>query len=477
MKITTDSPQHAEVLAAPRQVDRELAGDASGGALRQGKSGAKAWSNGPDTPYRAANWDVEMAQRNSDGLTNHGVTKLHEGNVADFARGLPARVRMALSAALHLPRGSLKVKMPDGRSILVGGKAPGPEAEIVLHNWKLPSRAFSGGTIGVAESYIDGDWDSPDVTSFLELFVVNSEAGEGVAGGASWLLTTIQRIRHWLNDNTRTGSKKNISAHYDLGNAFYSQWLDPSMTYSSGLFATGANDLAGAQTEKYRALARDTGIGPNDHVLEIGCGWGGFAEFAAREIGCKVTGLTISREQFDFAQKRIHNAGLSDKVELKLQDYRDETGRYDRIASIEMFEAVGEKYWPAFFAKMKQCLPSGGTAGLQIITINEAAYPIYRKRPDFIQRYVFPGGMLPTPTLLKSLGAEHGLDYLRERVFPQDYARTLAEWRTRFWSSWERIVPLGFDDRFKKLWEFYLHYCEAGFRAEYIDVRQVVYKA
>jgi len=477
VKITTDSPQHAEVLAVPRQVDRELAGDASGGALRQGKSGAKAWSNGPDTPYRAANWDVEMAQRNSDGLTNHGVTKLHEGNVADFARGLPARVRMALSAALHLPRGSLKVKMPDGRSILVGGKAPGPEAEIVLHNWKLPSRAFSGGTIGVAESYIDGDWDSPDVTSFLELFVVNSEAGEGVAGGASWLLTTIQRIRHWLNDNTRTGSKKNISAHYDLGNAFYSQWLDPSMTYSSGLFATGANDLAGAQTEKYRALARDTGIGPNDHVLEIGCGWGGFAEFAAREIGCKVTGLTISREQFDFAQKRIHNAGLSDKVELKLQDYRDETGRYDRIASIEMFEAVGEKYWPAFFAKMKQCLPSGGTAGLQIITINEAAYPIYRKRPDFIQRYVFPGGMLPTPTLLKSLGAEHGLDYLRERVFPQDYARTLAEWRTRFWSSWERIVPLGFDDRFKKLWEFYLHYCEAGFRAEYIDVRQVVYKA
>lgn len=477
MKITTDSPQHAEVLAAPSQVDRELAGDASGGALRQGKSGAKAWSNGPDTPYRAANWDVEMAQRNSDGLTNHGVTKLHEGNVADFARGLPARVRMALSAALHLPRGSLKVKMPDGRSILVGGKAPGPEAEIVLHNWRLPSRAFSGGTIGVAESYIDGDWDSPDVTSFLELFVVNSEAGEGVAGGASWLLTTIQRIRHWLNDNTRTGSKKNISAHYDLGNAFYSQWLDPSMTYSSGLFATGANDLAGAQTEKYRALARDTGIGPNDHVLEIGCGWGGFAEFAAREIGCKVTGLTISREQFDFAQKRIHNAGLSDKVELKLQDYRDETGRYDRIASIEMFEAVGEKYWPAFFAKMKQCLPSGGTAGLQIITINEAAYPIYRKRPDFIQRYVFPGGMLPTPTLLKSLGAEHGLDYLRERVFPQDYARTLAEWRTRFWSSWERIVPLGFDDRFKKLWEFYLHYCEAGFRAEYIDVRQVVYKA
>ena len=417
-----------------------------------------------------------MAQNKSDG-SGSGVTRLHEGNIADFARGLPARVRVALSAALHLPRGTLKVQMPDGRSVLVGGKAPGPQAEIVLHNWRLPGRAFSGGTIGLAESYMDGDWESPDVTSVLELFVVNTETGEKIAGGASWLLGAVQRIRHWLNDNTRKGSQRNISAHYDLGNHFYSQWLDPSMTYSSGLYATGANDLAGAQAEKYRALARDTGIGSNDHVLEIGCGWGGFAEFVAREIGCKVTGLTISREQFDFAQKRIQEAGLADKVTLKLQDYRDEAGKYDRIASIEMFEAVGEKHWPTFFAKMKDSLRPGGTAGLQIITINEAAYPIYRKRPDFIQRYVFPGGMLPTPTLLKSLGADHGLDYLRERVFPQDYARTLAEWRTRFWSSWERIVPLGFDERFKKLWEFYLHYCEAGFRAEYIDVRQVVYKA
>lgn len=418
-----------------------------------------------------------MAEPKSDKDSRNGEIALHEGNLADFAKGLPARARLALSAALQLPKGSLTVKIPDGRSVLVGGRAPGPEAEIVLHNWNLPGRAFSGGTIGLAESYIDGDWESPDVTTFLELFVVNTEIGERVAGSANWLLNAVQRVRHWLHDNTRTGSKRNISAHYDLGNSFYSKWLDTSMTYSSGLYATGANDLAGAQAEKYRALARDAGISPGDHVLEIGCGWGGFAEFAAREIGCKVTGLTISREQFDFARKRIQDAGLADKVELKLQDYRDETGRYDRIASIEMFEAVGEKHWPTFFAKMKQCLRPGGTAGLQIITINEAAYPLYRKRPDFIQRYVFPGGMLPTPELLKSLGAEHGLDYWRERVFPQDYARTLAEWRTRFWSSWERIVPLGFDERFKKLWEFYLHYCEAGFRAEYIDVRQVVYKA
>lgn len=402
---------------------------------------------------------------------------LTRDNFSRMTRGLPAKARMVLSIAMQMPRGTLAVTTPDGQIFKVGGNGPGPDASVRLRNWNLPARAFSGATIGVAESYMDGDWDSPDVTTFLELFVVNEDTGETVAGGASWLLTTIQRIRHWLNENTRSGSRKNISAHYDLGNAFYKQWLDPSMTYSSALYANGANDLESAQAAKYRALAQDAGIGPGDHVLEIGCGWGGFAEFAAREIGCRVTGLTISREQHDFALERIARAGLGDKVEIRLQDYRDETGRYDRIASIEMFEAVGEKYWPVFFSKMKECLKPGGTAGLQIITIKEDAFQRYRARPDFIQRYVFPGGMLPTPSILHALGGEHGLTFARERIFPQDYARTLADWRQRFWNSWERIVPLGFDERFKKLWEFYLHYCEAGFRAEYIDVRQVVYKA
>lgn len=413
----------------------------------------------------------------SADVADDGTVRLDARNFAEIARGLPGRARMVLSAALKLERGSLKVTLPDLRKILVVGKVPGPDAEVKLNNWKLPSRAFAGGTIGVAESYMDGDWESPDVTSFLELFVVNVEAGETLAGTSSWIMAAVHRLHHWLNRNTRRGSRKNISAHYDLGNAFYREWLDPTMTYSSALFSTGANDLESAQTAKYRALARDLEIGPDDHVLEIGCGWGGFAEFAAREIGCRVTGLTISQEQHDFAVARMAKAGLSDKVDIKLQDYRDETGKYDRIASIEMFEAVGEKYWPVFFGKVKDCLKAGGKAGMQIITINEQAFPIYRKRPDFIQRYVFPGGMLPTPAILKSLGADHGLSHLRERVFPQDYARTLAEWRKRFWASWETITPLGFDERFKKLWEFYLYYCEAGFRAEYIDVRQVIYKA
>ncbi len=420
---------------------------------------------------------MAAAENTHDAGAVTAIKTLMPSNFAEITRGLPARAKFVLQAAMSLPHGTLTARLPDGRTIRMGGNGPGPDATLVLNNWNLPGRAFASGTIGVAESYMDGDWESPDVTTFLELFVINREAGERVAGGANWLVMTIQRIRHWFNDNTKAGSKRNISAHYDLGNEFYKQWLDPSMTYSSALYQTGANDLESAQAAKYRALARDIGIGPGDHVLEIGCGWGGFAEFAAREIGCKVTGLTISREQLAYARERIAKAGLSDKVDLKFQDYRDETGTYDRIASIEMFEAVGEKHWPAFFSKVKQCLKPGGTAGMQIITIEEEGFDTYRKRPDFIQRYVFPGGMLPTPAILKSLGAEHGLSFLKERVFPQDYARTLAEWRVRFWASWDKIVPLGFDERFKKLWEFYLYYCEAGFRAEYIDVRQVVYKA
>jgi cyclopropane-fatty-acyl-phospholipid synthase len=396
-------------------------------------------------------------------------------NIGHALHGLPAKARYALSAAVHMPAGTLTVTTPDGRKFRVAGRNPGPNAEVILHNWHLPHRAFSNATIGVAESYMDGDWTSPDVTAFLELFLVNQDMGEKLAGGANWFISIIQRIRHWLNENTRSNSKKNISAHYDLGNDFYAAWLDPSMTYSSALYADGANDLESAQTAKYRALAKDTGIGANDHVLEIGCGWGGFAEFAAREIGCKVTGLTISREQFDYASKRIQQAGLNDRVSIKFQDYRDEQGRYDRIASIEMFEAVGEKFWPVYFGKLRDTLKPGGRAGLQVITINENNFKSYQQRPDFIQRYVFPGGMLPTPRHLRDLGARHGLALTGERIFAQDYARTLAEWRERFWQAWEGIRRKGFDERFKRLWEFYLFYCEAGFRTEYIDVRQVVF--
>lgn len=395
-------------------------------------------------------------------------------NVTANIKGLPAKAKLALSAAVHLPKGSLTIRTPEGRVLHIEGAEPGPKAEVHLNNWNLPKRAFSGATIGVAESYLDGDWTSPDVTTFLELFLVNQDMGERLAGGTNWLFTTFHRVRHWLNDNNKAGSKRNISAHYDLGNAFYSQWLDPSMTYSSALFAEGANDLETAQRAKYRALLRDIGAKPGNHILEIGCGWGGFAEEAAR-LGCKVTGLTISREQYDFATARLKAAGLDHLAEIKFEDYRDERGTYDHIVSIEMFEAVGEKHWPTYFASLKDRLKPGGKAGLQIITINEAVFESYKKRPDFIQAYVFPGGMLPTPRHLQKLAAAASLKITNELVFPQDYARTLAEWRERFWASWDSVKMLGFDERFRRLWEFYLYYCEAGFRSEYIDVRQVVF--
>ncbi|WP_245412897.1 SAM-dependent methyltransferase [Oceaniradius stylonematis] len=400
---------------------------------------------------------------------------LTPNNIGRHVRGLPFKARLALRAALHLPKGTLTLRLPDKRVVKIDGKAPGPDGVVILHNWNLPRMAISGGTIGAAESYIAGDWDSPDVTSFLELFVVNEELGHKLAtAGAT--MRFFSRVRHWFNRNTKTRAQKNIAAHYDLGNDFYGLWLDPSMTYSSALYQTGANDLESAQTAKYRALAQTACITKDDHVLEIGCGWGGFAEFAAREIGCKVTGLTISREQLDFARERIRLAGLGDKVTIKFQDYRDEKHTYDKVVSIEMFEAVGEEYWETYFSKVHDVLKPGGKAGLQIITIEDKAFPIYRKQPDFIQRYVFPGGMLPPPSTLHDLGERHGLSLLGERIFPQDYARTLAEWRARFWQAWPQISQMGFDDRFKRLWDFYLYYCEAGFRAEFIDVRQLTYQ-
>ncbi|GLQ39145.1 cyclopropane-fatty-acyl-phospholipid synthase [Rhizobium albus] len=401
--------------------------------------------------------------------------RLTADNVAAFMRGLPARAQVTLKALVNMNYGALNVRMPDARTFRVEGAKPGPDATVVLHNWNLPQRAFMRGTIGVGESYMDHDWDSPDVTAFLELFLVNMDLGEKYATGGRGILQLFDKLRHWLNINTRSQSKRNIAAHYDLGNAFYKEWLDPTMTYSSALYQTGANDLQSAQIAKYRALAEATGIGPNDHVLEIGCGWGGFAEFAASEIGCKVTGLTISREQLAYAEERIQKAGLSDRATFKFQDYRDETGVYDRIISIEMLEAVGEKFWATYFGKLRDCLREGGRAGIQAITIASAVYPMYRSQPDFIQRYVFPGGMLPTNEHLRTYGDEAGLSIVGNRAFAADYARTLAEWRVRFWARWETIRPLGFDERFKRLWEFYLFYCEAGFRAENINVRQVVY--
>ena len=289
------------------------------------------------------------------------------------------------------------------------------------------------------------------------------------------LIRFVQIVRHWFNRNTKRQARRNIYAHYDIGNAFYSAWLDPSMTYSSALFEDHTPDLAAAQNNKYRRLAEAIDLQPGQRLLEIGCGWGGFAEYAAKTFGARVVGLTISKEQRDFAQRRIQEAGLADQVEIRLQDYRDERDRYDRIASIEMIEAVGEQFWPKYFSQLRDRLLPGGLAGIQAITIQDSLFQTYRREVDFIQRYVFPGGMLPSPQILKALGERFGVPVIRERIFGQDYAKTLAIWRSNFRAAWPNLRPSGFDDRFRRLWEYYLAYCEAGFLSGNIDVRQVVF--
>ncbi len=387
---------------------------------------------------------------------------------------LPFFVRQALSLATRIEAGSLSVHLPDGRHFHFSGSKPGPQAEMIVHDLNFAKRMLTGGDIGVAEAFLRGEWEAKDLTSFLQLFTANHHLISAMLDGKPFVRYW-QLFKHWLNRNTKSGSRRNIHAHYDLGNSFYGRWLDPSMTYSSALFETGDKDLEKGQTAKYAALARETAINSSDRVLEIGCGWGGFAEYAAKEIGCHVTGLTISQEQFEYAKKRMFEAGLNEKVEIKLQDYRDERGLYDRVASIEMFEAVGEQFWPTYFRTLSDRLKTGGVAGIQVITIQDRFFEGYRREMDFIRRYIFPGGMLPSPSIMKNLGEKAGMMIRHERIFGVDYADTLAQWRDRFRAAWPELTPLGFDERFRRMWEYYLAYCEAGFRQGNIDVRQIIY--
>ncbi len=395
-------------------------------------------------------------------------------NVDTALSDLPRIVRLAFGFGSRLRRGTLNVTIPDGRTIRLGGAEPGPAAVMTITSYGFASRLLNGGDIGIAEGYLNGEWDTPDLTEFLYLFCVNHDLIQAMLGDNP-LMRFVQIVRHWFNRNTRRQARRNIYAHYDIGNAFYSAWLDPSMTYSSALFEDGTSDLTAAQHNKYRRLAEAVNLQPGQRLLEIGCGWGGFAEYAAKTYGANVVGLTISQEQCDFARRRIENAGLSDKVEIRFQDYRDERGQYDRIVSIEMIEAVGEQFWPKYFSQLRDRLLPGGLAGIQAITIQDKFFQTYRREVDFIQRYVFPGGMLPSPQILKTLGERFGVPVIRERIFGQDYAKTLATWRSNFRAAWPNLTPLGFDDRFRRLWEYYLAYCEAGFRSGNIDVRHVIF--
>jgi cyclopropane-fatty-acyl-phospholipid synthase len=387
---------------------------------------------------------------------------------------VPLPARLAFRFAAQLRRGTLEAQLPDGQRYMFGGAEEGPAATMKINDLRCMTRFIRGGDIGIAEAYLRGEWETPDLTKFLYLFNLNHELINAMLSNSP-VVRVVQNIRHWLNRNTRRQAKRNIHAHYDLGNRFYASWLDQTMTYSSALYEPGIDDLMAAQQRKYQSLAERIELKPGQNLLEIGCGWGGFAEYAAKTHGVNVVGLTISREQWSFAKARIFAAGLADKVEIKLEDYRDERGVYDRIASIEMIEAVGEKFWPAYFRQLRDCLDTGGIAGIQAITIQDRFFQTYRREVDFIRRYVFPGGMLPAPSILKNLGQRFDLSLIGERVFGEDYARTLDQWRQRFQAAWPTLVPLGFDERFRRMWEYYLAYCEAGFLSGNIDVRQMVF--
>jgi cyclopropane-fatty-acyl-phospholipid synthase len=379
------------------------------------------------------------------------------------------RAAMFEAIAPRIGVGRLAIDVPDGGRLMTEGAAPGPDAALELHRWRGLRRMLTGGTTGFAEAYMNGDWSSPDLAALLELVARNAEILSTHMRGLT-PLRILDRLRHAGRRNTRRGSRRNIEAHYDLGNDFFQHWLDQGMSYSSAIFARADDSLEAAQTAKQRRVADLLDLRGGERVLEIGCGWGGLAEMLARDKACHVTAITLSREQLCYAAERVRAAGLDARVDLRLVDYRDVGGTYDRIVSIEMIEAVGEENWPAYFDTLRRRLVAGGVAVLQAITIGDAHFASYRRGADFVQRHIFPGGMLPSPKTMREQIERAGLVLAVLDTFGQSYAKTLAEWQRRFQESWPQIAALGFPPRFKRMWEFYLAYCEAGFRAARIDV-------
>lgn len=412
---------------------------------------------------------------------------------------IPARPLTELAVeqvVRRLRRGELTVISTNGTEHVYTGSEPGPVARMELLTPAATRRLITHGANGLAEGYLAGDWDTPDLDAVLDLGVRNLFARPQ---GTPAPLNPVQRIMHSMRDNTPSGSKKNISFHYDLGNDFYRLWLDETMTYSSALFAetsiadlgsasaldaatdaaTGTaparspENLASAQIRKWDRLLDLLQPGSQDHLLEIGCGWGGFAIHAAREAGCRVTGVTLSEEQHAWATQAVREADLEDRVELRLQDYRHVPEKFSGVVSIEMFEAVGERWWPVFFGRLRELLTPGGAIALQTITIDDSRFDDYRQHPDFIQRHVFPGGMLPSPERFRSVATQAGLHVDEPLFFGTSYVETLTEWRRRFEAALPDVTALGFDERFVRLWRYYLAYCRAGFSAGTCDVMQV----
>lgn len=374
----------------------------------------------------------------------------------------------------RLAFGSLLLRFGEGGARLFRGPFPGGCAELRIHRpLGLLARLVARGEIGFAEGYMAGDWGSPNLPALLDLLNLNAEHLDGAVEGSTWS-RRLDRLVHRLRDNHRRNSRRNIARHYDLGNDFYRLWLDPGMTYSSAVFEDPEREpLESAQARKYERLLDWLDARPGESVLEIGCGWGGFAEAAARR-GLKVTGVTLSREQLAHAEARIAAAGLGDRVELRLQDYRDIRGRFDHAVSIEMLEAVGEDYWPTYFQALARLVRPGGRIAIQTITLHEDEFPRYRRCADFIQLYIFPGGMLPSPDRLESEVRAAGLIPLASRWHGSDYAETLRRWRRAFQAAERPVEALGYGARFRRMWDYYLAYCEAGFDSGTVDLAQVL---
>lgn len=364
--------------------------------------------------------------------------------------------------------GSLELTLPSGRRVVLGEKGAGPAADLSLYNFKVIWASIRRGQLGFFERYLAGDVSSSDPTAFFRFYLRNRGSLDKASTGV-FFTSLLDRFWHRKRDNTRAGSKDNISAHYDLGNEFYRLWLDDTMSYSSAIFDGTGNSLEAAQHRKIEKVLEAAEAAPGKHILEIGCGWGGVAE-AVGKMGARLRGITLSGEQLEFARARMTRQGLDDRVELAFEDYRDTRGTFDGIASVEMIEAVGEAHWPTYFKTLFDRLKPGGAAAVQGITILEENYDAYRNGVDFIQRYVFPGGMLLTKEIMREQTRKAGLIFEKMECFGQSYARTLRMWHDRFEDAWPRIQPLGFDERFRKLWKLYLCYCEAGFSEGVIDV-------
>lgn len=396
-----------------------------------------------------------------------------------MAKAVPKSLLPSLSQILldrigeHLRVGTLDVELPDGTVLpYAGSEGWQPHVEWRLRNFKPLFALVASGATGFGESYVDGDWDTDSLVDLLYFAALNDQSIGRAAEGFN-IARLAARAKHALRSNSRSQARRNIARHYDLGNAFYGLWLDESMTYSAGLFESGDDSLASAQRNKYASIAQLAGMADGDEVLEIGCGWGGFADYAIHEFDCTIAGVSISREQVSYAEQRLERSRYANRANIEFRDYRDLDGLYNRIVSIEMFEAVGEKYWDVYAQNLKRLLKHDGAAALQIITIDESRFDTYRSSPDFIQTHIFPGGMLPTRTILAETFARAGLEITAEITAGDHYARTLVMWRERFESAWPTIRELGFDDRFRRLWLFYLAYCEAGFKTGATDLVQL----